>query len=143
MDPATHQLQKTVYLARRNLNPRDPSDYYEIITSSEPKDVLDETAPAACQLTPFFFFQAEDGIRDLTVTGVQTCALPIWQRPDRTRAGRRATASASSGLSRQTRPTTAIRTPGRSGRCRVIWRAVSSRTATLHSATGRDRKSVV
>src|SRR5256886_8911295 len=29
----------------------------------------------------FFFFQAEDGIRDLTVTGVQTCALPI--SPDR------------------------------------------------------------
>src|SRR2546427_9624254 len=27
---------------------------------------------------PFFFFQAEDGIRDLTVTGVQTCALPIF-----------------------------------------------------------------
>src|SRR2546430_7506072 len=30
-----------------------------------------------------FFFQAEDGIRDLTVTGVQTCALPIshWRGP--------------------------------------------------------------
>src|SRR5688572_33208033 len=28
----------------------------------------------------FFFFQAEDGIRDLTVTGVQTCALPISLR---------------------------------------------------------------
>src|SRR5205085_6834800 len=27
--------------------------------------------------TRLFFFQAEDGIRDLTVTGVQTCALPI------------------------------------------------------------------
>src|SRR5256886_13481416 len=27
----------------------------------------------------FFFFQAEDGIRDLTVTGVQTCALPILE----------------------------------------------------------------
>src|SRR5699024_5084624 len=26
----------------------------------------------------FFFFQAEDGIRDRNVTGVQTCALPIW-----------------------------------------------------------------
>src|SRR5437879_11272785 len=26
----------------------------------------------------FFFFQAEDGIRDTSVTGVQTCALPIW-----------------------------------------------------------------
>src|SRR5205823_8781349 len=25
-----------------------------------------------------FFFQAEDGIRDKLVTGVQTCALPIW-----------------------------------------------------------------
>src|SRR5438034_6476520 len=28
----------------------------------------------------FFFFQAEDGIRDHCVTGVQTCALPIWER---------------------------------------------------------------
>src|SRR3989454_12379525 len=28
----------------------------------------------------FFFFQAEDGIRDYKVTGVQTCALPIWHR---------------------------------------------------------------
>src|SRR5438309_6795457 len=28
----------------------------------------------------FFFFQAEDGIRDGTVTGVQTCALPICHR---------------------------------------------------------------
>src|SRR5882757_1080976 len=27
----------------------------------------------------FFFFQAEDGIRDIGVTGVQTCALPIFQ----------------------------------------------------------------
>src|SRR6266542_5995822 len=30
----------------------------------------------------FFFFQAEDGIRDATVTGVQTCALPISLLPD-------------------------------------------------------------
>src|SRR5207248_8850647 len=50
----------------------------------------------------FFFFQAEDGIRDRTVTGVQTCALPISlaidlldgidealvaQEPDRERLG--------------------------------------------------------
>src|SRR5437867_13126954 len=28
-------------------------------------------------MSVFFFFQAEDGIRDRTVTGVQTCALPI------------------------------------------------------------------
>src|SRR2546430_9226106 len=30
-----------------------------------------------CSCGIVFFFQAEDGIRDLTVTGVQTCALPI------------------------------------------------------------------
>src|SRR5438105_3429824 len=35
----------------------------------------------------FFFFQAEDGIRDPLVTGVQTCALPI--SPDRVHAARR------------------------------------------------------
>src|SRR2546430_9581843 len=35
---------------------------------------LDGRSDAVC-----FFFQAEDGIRDLTVTGVQTCALPIWR----------------------------------------------------------------
>src|SRR3712207_5519421 len=29
-------------------------------------------------LLMFFFFQAEDGIRDIGVTGVQTCALPIF-----------------------------------------------------------------
>src|SRR5690606_40233959 len=41
------------------------------------------------QYALFFFFQAEDGIRDFHVTGVQTCALPIsgrywstsWRRP--------------------------------------------------------------
>src|SRR2546430_8567976 len=32
-----------------------------------------------CVCGLFFFFQAEDGIRDLTVTGVQTCALPIYE----------------------------------------------------------------
>src|SRR6266403_240447 len=35
----------------------------------------------------FFFFQAEDGIRDLYVTGVQTCALPICRVRARPRGG--------------------------------------------------------
>src|SRR2546430_8062775 len=35
------------------------------------------TSNALKRSSCFFFFQAEDGIRDLTVTGVQTCALPI------------------------------------------------------------------
>src|SRR5256885_5796056 len=39
-------------------------------------------APRALQTTHslIFFFQAEDGIRDYKVTGVQTCALPIFTR---------------------------------------------------------------
>src|SRR2546430_13989222 len=44
-----------------------------------PRGCLNPCGSATVQ-TPFrsfFFFQAEDGIRDLTVTGVQTCALPI------------------------------------------------------------------
>src|SRR2546430_5080278 len=49
----------------------------------------------------FFFFQAEDGIRDLTVTGVQTCALPI-SPPSAPPPGTptRLRASASSGWAR-------------------------------------------
>src|SRR2546422_650877 len=35
-----------------------------------------------CVLFFFFFFQAEDGIRDVAVTGVQTCALPIFFNRD-------------------------------------------------------------
>src|SRR5262249_59120057 len=34
--------------------------------------------PARNGVCGCFFFQAEDGIRDWSVTGVQTCALPIW-----------------------------------------------------------------
>src|SRR5207248_6129762 len=50
----------------------------------------------------FFFFQAEDGIRDRTVTGVQTCALPISSLRSRkltevvSRSSRRSTASSKS-----------------------------------------------
>src|SRR5215216_912576 len=36
---------------------------------------------APAELVLFFFFQAEDGIRDDLVTGVQTCALPILPVP--------------------------------------------------------------
>src|SRR2546429_5375842 len=35
---------------------------------------------SASELFCVFFFQAEDGIRDVAVTGVQTCALPIYGR---------------------------------------------------------------
>src|SRR5205085_4771497 len=71
-----------------------------------------------------FFFRAEDGIRDLTVTGVQTCALPIlrffpigsrgsvwrsspfpsWRRSSRRRAAAAATARATTSSTRRTTP---------------------------------------
>src|ERR1022692_1416912 len=38
---------------------------------------MTDTVFDSCYSTLFFFFQAEDGIRDYKVTGVQTCALPI------------------------------------------------------------------
>src|SRR2546427_7021897 len=41
-------------------------------------DVIILLLQIICSYVVFFFFQAEDGIRDLTVTGVQTCALPIF-----------------------------------------------------------------
>src|SRR5688572_31377680 len=45
------------------------------------RDIANAARPYSCRQASGaklrFFFQAEDGIRDLTVTGVQTCALPI------------------------------------------------------------------
>src|SRR5256885_2485122 len=47
-----------------------------------PRRLCRERATAESHyLSCFFFFQAEDGIRDYKVTGVQTCALPISPRP--------------------------------------------------------------
>src|SRR5256886_15349832 len=53
----------------------------------------------AMGVTLVFFFQAEDGIRDLTVTGVQTCALPISRR----RGSRARTGAARAGAPRDDR----------------------------------------
>ena len=41
-------------------------------------EVLSERERKRLADTQGFFFQAEDGIRDVAVTGVQTCALPIY-----------------------------------------------------------------
>src|SRR2546427_1563382 len=53
-----------------------------------------------------FFFQAEDGIRDLTVTGVQTCALPIssfWRATTCSKAWRQRALRPSEGASSASR----------------------------------------
>jgi branched-chain amino acid transport system substrate-binding protein len=53
MDPATHQIQQTTYLARRNEKPADNTDLYEIISWTSPKDAEDTDAKAKCKLVPF------------------------------------------------------------------------------------------
>src|SRR2546430_8556650 len=53
---------------------------YNVCDCSVQSDFLSSLAVFDVCLYFFFFFQAEDGIRDLTVTGVQTCALPISHR---------------------------------------------------------------
>src|SRR3712207_6872373 len=40
--------------------------------------IIDFDILACMNIIIFFFFQAEDGIRDIGVTGVKTCALPIY-----------------------------------------------------------------
>src|SRR5207237_5796572 len=80
----------------------------------------------------FFFFQAEDGIRDSSVTGVQTCALPICRPGPRDRdghTGRRKTARGARGADADERPEASAadgrgRAPGE---------------ARAHAAPGRPR----
>src|SRR2546430_4767799 len=80
----------------------------------------------------FFFFQAEDGIRDLTVTGVQTCALPIW------------TLSLAAGRNSKGEPLLDDKTISRS----VLDGALTSTSEYLVTATGqmldvKERQSIV
>src|SRR2546422_4456263 len=62
----------------------------------------------------FFFFQAEDGIRDVAVTGVQTCALPISSPESETRpANAERAGSVSSALAVRSSSHEAITLPRR------------------------------
>src|SRR2546430_12604760 len=83
----------------------------------------------------FFFFQAEDGIRDLTVTGVQTCALPISVRGS----------CASQLLELEVRHQRVAATwTGRPGRPRPTNRSASIAAQVIPKLIrDRDRKSVV
>src|SRR5690349_23015547 len=71
-------------------------------------------APEAVDWLRFFFFQAEDGIRDLYVTGVQTCALPICASTRITVSESAAcgTSRASNQIALSSRASSAARTSG-------------------------------
>jgi branched-chain amino acid transport system substrate-binding protein len=52
IDANTHQVQQTIYLARRNAKPKDNTDLYEIISWTKPEQALDDAAPGKCVLKP-------------------------------------------------------------------------------------------
>ncbi|QBK05542.1 ABC transporter substrate-binding protein [Hylemonella gracilis] len=50
IDPVTHQVQQTIYLASYNDTPVEKNDIYKILTQSESKDVIDPAAAGSCKL---------------------------------------------------------------------------------------------
>src|SRR5690554_7160548 len=64
-----------------NKESKESTKFNEITKKYEKSNDYSETELPirANRLLEFFFFQAEDGIRDADVTGVQTCALPIYK----------------------------------------------------------------
>lgn len=53
IDPVTHQVQQTIYLARRNPKPTDKTDLFEILSWTKPEDAADDAAPTKCKLKPY------------------------------------------------------------------------------------------
>src|SRR2546421_8264714 len=83
----------------------------------------------------FFFFQAEDGIRDLIVTGVQTCALPISKALSSLRS-----AGALQNGPRSRRRSSKPNLKELGGKARG---STPPRASNINSLRSRDRKSVV
>jgi len=53
IDPNTHQVQQSIYLATANTGSSDPDDMFKILSSSDPESVKDEGAVAACNLESY------------------------------------------------------------------------------------------
>ncbi|HEX2875356.1 MAG TPA: ABC transporter substrate-binding protein [Polyangiaceae bacterium] len=52
MNPATHQLQQTIYLATANLASNSPDDLFKILSNTDPSQVADKDADGKCKLEP-------------------------------------------------------------------------------------------
>src|SRR3989440_6452175 len=71
----------TRWNARKSRDRRTTPKQYAAMRAFRPITMHISGTDAGCRRNErIFFFQAEDGIRDLIVTGVQTCALPILFR---------------------------------------------------------------
>src|SRR5438067_922684 len=92
-------------------------------SSADSRQPLRARQPAASghrRRARVFFFQAEDGIRDRNVTGVQTCALPIFQ--DALRSPRNASSGSEAESCRRKRATQVRSEERRVGKeCRSRW----------------------
>ena len=53
IDPNTHQVQQTIYLARRNAKPSDNTDLFDIVSWTKPELALDDAAPGKCKLKAY------------------------------------------------------------------------------------------
>ncbi|MGI9401851.1 MAG: ABC transporter substrate-binding protein [Rhizobiaceae bacterium] len=53
IDPATHQVQQTIYLATANTETEDKDDMFKVVSNSAPEDVMDAGAQAACKLESY------------------------------------------------------------------------------------------
>ncbi len=53
IDPATHQVQQTIYMASYNDKPAEKDDIFRIQAQVAPQDVVDQGAPAACKLESY------------------------------------------------------------------------------------------
>ena len=50
MNPATHQMQQTIYLATANQGTQDPDDMFKVLSESDPEEIRDTGADAACKM---------------------------------------------------------------------------------------------
>ena len=62
IDANTHQVEQTIYLARRNAKPSDKTDHFEIVSWTKPDLVLDDAAPAKCKLKPYSEVPSYDAV---------------------------------------------------------------------------------
>jgi branched-chain amino acid transport system substrate-binding protein len=53
MNPATHQMQQTIYMASYNDTPAEKDDIFRILAKLPPKEVEDPDAAAACKLEAY------------------------------------------------------------------------------------------
>ena len=53
IDPATHQVQQTIYMASYNAKPAEADDIFKILANVPPQEVVDQDAPKACKLETY------------------------------------------------------------------------------------------